>query len=68
MWDPAKGLAGDEMVSTTFAGDPVPATRLVASELIATDIGRVIVCSQYALSPYDTNGVRDCYLRALPPR
>ncbi len=68
VWDPAKGLAGDEIVSTTYAGDPVPATRLVASQLIATDIGRVIVCSQYALSPYDTNGVRDCYLRALPPR
>lgn len=68
VWDPAKGLAGDEIVSTTYGGDPVAATRLAATQLIATDIARVLVCSEYALSPFDTNGVRDCYLRALPPR
>jgi hypothetical protein len=56
-------------LSTTYAGDPDPGTPdtfVGQSPIVATDINRVLYCTNGALSPFDTNNTRDCYLKPFP--
>lgn len=57
------------LVSRTFGGAPAHTTSMIGASTrstVATDISRALICTNDALSPFDTDSAVDCYLKPFP--